>query len=144
VEYEFDVIADMDGAMMNINKSRCSALQNKRFPHPGRDIADTLLKWLQRGTEESAQPVANSVPVMAEAAREAEVPVVEEDLEERVAVVLLRAGLDRYTSEIPRLLGKLQEVSRKRRQPADLPSVVSRLESLSDADLSTTCERLAV
>lgn len=143
VEYEFDVIADMDGAMMNINKSRCSGLQNKRFLQPGKDVGEILLRWLQRGGAEDA-PAAAAPPTAANTAPEVEIPEVDEAMEERVATVLLRAGLDRFTGDIPKLLGKLQEVSRKRRQPADLPSVISRLEALSDADLSTTCERLAV
>jgi len=143
VEYEFDVIADMDSGIMTVNKSRCSALQAKRIYQPGRDVAETLLRWLQRGEEEPreerAEPKAES--------RRLELvepePVVSADFEERVATVLLRAGLDRYTENIPSLLQQLQTLAKKRQQPADLPSVVSRLESLSDADLSTICGRLA-
>ncbi len=143
VEYEFDVIADMDGATMAVTKSRCSKLQNKRFFEPGRDVAKILLDWLDQGeAEEKPAPVrareeahANSPDMLDAAATE--------EQQERVAACLLNAGLDRFTDNIPLLLARLQEISRKRQQPADIPSLIKRLEGLSETDLTKTIERIA-
>lgn len=50
VEYEFDLIGDIDVEhTMHINKSRCSALQDKIIRKPGEDVARTLLAWLDDG-----------------------------------------------------------------------------------------------
>lgn len=144
VEYEFDVIADMDGATMAVTKSRCSKLQNKRFFEPGRDVAKILLDWLDQGEEEKPAPAAR--PAREEAhANNSDMPdaAATEEQMERVAACLLQAGLDRYTDNIPQLLGRLQELSRKRQQPADIPSLIKRLEGLSEADLTRTIERIA-
>lgn len=142
VEYEFDVIADMDGATMAVTKSRCSKLQNKRFFEPGRDVAKILLDWLDQGEEEKPAPAR---PAREEAHANTEMPdaAANEEQLERVAACLLNAGLDRYTENIPQLLGRLQELSRKRQQPADIPSLIKRLEGLSEADLTRTIERIA-
>ena len=50
VEYEFDVIGEMDlEHKMLITKSRCAALDKKVFRYPGEDIAIELKKWLTDG-----------------------------------------------------------------------------------------------
>jgi hypothetical protein len=52
LEYEFDVIADMDGGTMFVSKTRCPALTDKRFYQPGKDVATVVSAWLQGGKEE--------------------------------------------------------------------------------------------
>lgn len=50
LEYEFTVVGDMD--LQNnliISKTRCSALNNKVYNKPGKDVANTLLSWLNDG-----------------------------------------------------------------------------------------------
>lgn len=55
VEYEFDVIGDMDlDHRLMIGKTRCSALDGKEFSHPGKDVADILTGWLNAGSAPSA------------------------------------------------------------------------------------------
>lgn len=51
LEYEFDIIFDMDAASMTASKTRCSALAGRRFTEPGADVANIILDWLQLGEE---------------------------------------------------------------------------------------------
>ncbi len=46
MEYEFDVVGDMDAGTMVISKTRCSALTGKSFHHPGAEFAGILRAWL--------------------------------------------------------------------------------------------------
>ena len=48
LEYEFDVVGDMDDSTFYVSKTRCSPLKGKRFYEPGKDIAKILMTWLQR------------------------------------------------------------------------------------------------
>lgn len=61
VEYEFDVVIDMtqDNAGV-VTKTRCPELNEGVFPKPGRDVADTLLKWLTDGSP-AEEPKAEDV-----------------------------------------------------------------------------------
>lgn len=54
VEYEFDVVGEMtqDNELI-VSKSRCPALSGKVITQPGKQVADTLLGWLNSG---EAQP----------------------------------------------------------------------------------------
>jgi hypothetical protein len=56
LEYEFDLILDLDGAQARVGKTRCSALAGKSFYEPGKDIADILRAWLEDGAEAPAKP----------------------------------------------------------------------------------------
>lgn len=49
LEYEFDVVADMDGARMVVTKTRFSPFNNKSFYQPGIDIGEQLANWLNTG-----------------------------------------------------------------------------------------------
>lgn len=52
MEYEFDVVADMDlDNNMVISKTRCVELAGKVFPKPGEEIATILRNWLSDGAE---------------------------------------------------------------------------------------------
>lgn len=47
LEYEFDVVGDLDtDNVFVISKSRCSALSGKAIEKPGKQLATTLLTWL--------------------------------------------------------------------------------------------------
>lgn len=51
LEYEFDVIADMDADNnMIVSKTRCTALTGAVVNKPGKDIADVLNAWLSDGS----------------------------------------------------------------------------------------------
>lgn len=59
VEYEFTVYADMDrDNRMIVQKSRCKELSNQIIPRPGKEVADTLLAWLNDGAPEAEAPKA--------------------------------------------------------------------------------------
>jgi len=49
LEYEFDVVANMDDGIMTVSKSRCSALNSETIKHPGKGFADALRVWLEDG-----------------------------------------------------------------------------------------------
>jgi hypothetical protein len=58
LEYEFDVVCDLDTEHNGIvSKSRCSAIADKCYPHPGRNMAEPLARWLDAGTEAKAPEV---------------------------------------------------------------------------------------
>lgn len=55
MDYEFDVVADLDeNHNMIIGKTRCDALDGKSFRHAGRDVAEMLTAWLTDGAESPA------------------------------------------------------------------------------------------
>ena len=50
LEYEFDIVADMDqNNNLIIGKTRCPALTGQIFPKPGRNVADLIVSWLSAG-----------------------------------------------------------------------------------------------
>jgi DNA polymerase III delta prime subunit len=52
MEYEFDVVADLDQQHnLIVGKTRCPALAGKVFPQPGGELADVLKRWLSDGEE---------------------------------------------------------------------------------------------
>jgi hypothetical protein len=58
LEYEFDVVCDLDTEHNGIvSKSRCSAIADKCYPHPGRNMAEPLARWLDAGAEAKAAEV---------------------------------------------------------------------------------------
>ena len=62
MEYEFDVWMEMD--MDNkglVQKSRCPELANRVFKHPGKEVANTLLQWLD-GAEPAPKPEKKPEP----------------------------------------------------------------------------------
>jgi hypothetical protein len=51
IEYEFDVVGDMDADnTLMITKTRCSALAGGVIRQPGEQLATTILEWLSGGT----------------------------------------------------------------------------------------------
>lgn len=69
IEYEFDVLGDMDlDNNLLISKTRCPELNNQIFNKPGKEVADVLNAWLNDGAEP-----AKPAPVQA-AEKSAEQP----------------------------------------------------------------------
>lgn len=51
LEYEFDVVGDMDTEnTLVVSKTRCSALTGGVYPKPTEELADTLIAWLKGET----------------------------------------------------------------------------------------------
>jgi hypothetical protein len=65
VEYEFDIVADMNLENdLIVTKSRCSALSGQILSKPGKPLADTLIHWLNTG--DSPSPILPTpLPVAA-------------------------------------------------------------------------------
>lgn len=51
MEYEFDVVGDMDDAKLVVTKTRCPALSKAVINEPGEEFADTLKAWLTDGAD---------------------------------------------------------------------------------------------
>jgi hypothetical protein len=74
LEYEFDVVADLDTEnTFIVGKTRCPQLTGVIVPRPGKEVADTLLAWLTDGAppaelpkaptpQPATQPTAQAVP----------------------------------------------------------------------------------
>lgn len=62
MEYEFDVIGDLDAATMTVSKTRCKALHDRRFVQPGADVAKLLSEWLGASTAAPAPAPAPEQP----------------------------------------------------------------------------------
>lgn len=60
LEYECDVVGDMDNAELVITKTRCPVLKGAVIQEPGDELAKTLRGWLTDGAE--ATPVRAPVP----------------------------------------------------------------------------------
>lgn len=61
MEYEFDVVGDMQAGVLVISKTRCPALADKSFHHPGAEFAGVLTQWLT-GAVAPVQPAAPTGP----------------------------------------------------------------------------------
>lgn len=65
MEYEFDVVGDMDwNHVLTISKSRCSAIADVKVEKPGPEFIRPLIAWLSTG-EKAEQPVAFVQPAPA-------------------------------------------------------------------------------
>jgi hypothetical protein len=64
LEYEFDIVADMDGAKMIVSKTRFPDFNNKTFYQPAADIGSQIAAWLNTGAESApkAQPAKVDTP----------------------------------------------------------------------------------
>lgn len=59
VEYEFDIVGDMEpDNTLIVSKTRCSALNGKIFKRPGDDLAQVIWEWLNDGDEAWTPPPA--------------------------------------------------------------------------------------
>jgi hypothetical protein len=59
LEYEFDVVADLDTEnTFIVGKTRCPQLTGVVVPRPGKEVADTLLAWLTDGAPPAKLPKA--------------------------------------------------------------------------------------
>lgn len=84
LEYEFDVVADLDqNNYLTVTKTRCPALSEAVFHKAGKEVADTLKAWLSDGAPLPTVPcVTCQQPVNTKAAAA---------VEQRAGVVLCEA-----------------------------------------------------
>lgn len=63
MEYEFDVMCDMDvDHNMMVSKTRCPELDGKIFNKPGADVGRILLDWLTDGAPMTERPAPTPAP----------------------------------------------------------------------------------
>lgn len=62
MEYEFDIVADLDGGRLTVSKTRCSALRDLAILHPGPDLAGAIREWLDGGEDRPAPAPAPHHP----------------------------------------------------------------------------------
>lgn len=68
MEYEFDIVGDMNEGTFVVIKSRCPTLTGKSFHYPGSDLADVIKTWLTDGVPVPAAPEpAKPAPPMDDA-----------------------------------------------------------------------------
>lgn len=112
MEYEFDVVADMDlDHNMMISKSRCSALADAVINKPGAAVAETLRAWLSDGVDAPA-PDATIAPAREPAPH----PAVAELREHFAALkqVETSADLHAWTRDAAPLLAVVDGVTREK------------------------------
>ena len=64
VEYEFTVVGDfIEAEKLEITKTRCSALAGQLLTRPGREMAETLVAWLNSGEAETTAPLPVPPPI---------------------------------------------------------------------------------
>ena len=90
VEYEFDVVADVDKEhVLAISKTRCHLLTDKVFRQPtGEEIAPVLIEWLGLGKTGNGQPAqapAAPAPTAAPETTQGEEPPLNQLLEQLYA-----------------------------------------------------------
>jgi AAA domain len=72
IEFEFDVCGDLDqDNTLTVTKSRCPELTGKAIPRPGKDMAQTLKRWLTAAPQHDKPPappevIAPKAPAAAE------------------------------------------------------------------------------
>jgi hypothetical protein len=62
MEYEFDLVGDLDEATLVVTKSRCPALSKAVIPEPGEQLAKTLRDWLTDGVAPQPSPAQTLEP----------------------------------------------------------------------------------
>lgn len=76
VEYEFDVVADLDiDHVLTISKSRCPAIDGAKAVKPGAPFLQPLAAWLGAGAEQDVEPAAAVVKETKEPVEEKKVGV---------------------------------------------------------------------
>lgn len=66
VEYEFDVVADLDAShTLVVSKSRCPAIDGARISKPDASFVEPIKRWLGEGKEPEPEPVRGFVPAVA-------------------------------------------------------------------------------
>jgi hypothetical protein len=65
LEYEFDIIGDLDiSNTMHITKTRCSELRGRSFFEPGAEVAEVIMDWLNTG-EGAPTPPPTANPMLS-------------------------------------------------------------------------------
>lgn len=91
LEYEFDVVADMDmDNNMIVSKTRCPVMSGQVYGKPGEDVAKILLGWLSDGAKPIPQPQPRKTQEVVPNGK-AERPYPPEVMKERLASIRAEA-----------------------------------------------------
>lgn len=125
VEYEFDVVGQMDlNNTMFIEKTRCSELRDKSFELPGEDVAGILINWLS----------VDGTP-----------PVDKPDKATPIAKLTINAKWSQEKQTMIGLLNSMSDVGFTLEQAQTcLPTGTVTFAGLADEDIADTNERLSV
>ena len=75
MEYEFDLVCDMDWAhIMMVNKSRCAAVADLRIERPGPAFMQPVMQWLTSGTV-TLPPTSEAPSAPATSPAETTIPI---------------------------------------------------------------------
>jgi len=83
VEYEFDVVMDMNEATGTISKTRCLELKNDVIEHPGKEFGERVLRWLDSGIK--MMTLKDAEAFMDTAATEEDLKVIGESFKAQLA-----------------------------------------------------------
>jgi hypothetical protein len=75
MEYEFDIVGDMDDATLTIGKTRIPALKGTTIYQPGAELAATLRTWLDSGIADPRLELIAELRAVRAQARELQVEV---------------------------------------------------------------------
>lgn len=99
VEYEFDVVGEMDpDHLMRITKTRCIPLTDRAFDRPGQEVADILKAWLTDGASVPLEDGKARYARLLLAAKERNVPT--PHLDKTMTPAQVAATLDTWEQAI--------------------------------------------
>lgn len=124
VEYEFDVVGDLDADhVLHCTKSRCAALAGEYIRAPGEQVARALLAWLEQGDAvdvEAVRAAAAAKLAADEAAAKAEAEA--------------KAAADAKSRE----KAAASQAEIEARKAAELASVLDRVDDLAEEMIACT------
>lgn len=103
LEYEFDVVGDIDRAELSVTKTRCPALTDAYIKHPGEDLAGTLRAWLTDGVD-APEPMRQEAPPSKE-------EVEHKTLEDRMEIPEIKELFDKLDAPKGKRLATLRKYS---------------------------------
>jgi hypothetical protein len=76
MEYEFDIVGDMDFEnRLIVSKTRCKALRGQVVSLPGPDFAKIILDWVSDGAPQEESPTKSFVEAVSSAPTTADIPI---------------------------------------------------------------------
>lgn len=101
LEYEFDVVGDIDNCNLTVTKTRCSELTDAFIEKPGVQLAETLRTWLTDGVD-APEPMRMEAPPSEE-------DKIEAALEERMAKPEIKEVFDKLDATEAKRLATLRK-----------------------------------
>jgi ABC-type dipeptide/oligopeptide/nickel transport system ATPase component len=140
LEYEFDVVADMqiEGSTLVVSKTRCPALNEFVVSKPGKEVADKLIAWLSSGGKPKEQPTRDTGEIINEPATSE--PVAEITPEQKSSIVDLMTHYELKSVDIEQIVwtitGERLTIPKLNTEQADLvaAAIVKKYEPKATDD----------